>query len=110
MVISGSRGDWDPRLGIDEGGMGKLKRVFEYGDVSASSLWETEKIETRSTASVFGFSSSRTLCNGAFCACSPRDGLFTGDEAACLMTLEGGGVKVDDFVLLGVADPPMRVA
>lgn len=47
--MSGSSGDWEPRRGVKLGGMGKLKRVF-----SASSLAEREKMDTRSTASVFG--------------------------------------------------------
>lgn len=107
MVISGSKGDWDPRRGTDEGGMGKLKRVLLYGDVSASSLGETEKMETRSIANDLGFSCCCCCCSGTLCNATgcPRGGLVLG--GACRITLDGGGVKAGAFALV---DPPMRVA
>jgi len=87
--------------------MGKLKRVLLNGDASASSLGDTEKIETRSTANdfeFFGCSGSERVCNGEDCVRGAE--LFGG---ACRITLDGGGVK-GDFALVGAAEPPTRVA
>ncbi len=93
--------------------MGKLNLVFPYGEqLSASSLFETEKIDTRSTANDFGFSfsfsCSGTVGRGATGSRGGAEGLLCSWEA-CLMTLEGGGENVC-FELGAVDGPPTRVA
>ena len=100
---SGSNGDWEPLRGVKDGGMGKLKRVL-----SVSSPVETEKMETRSTASDLfsllagprGETSSAAWSNSAIASVN-----------ALLRLLEGAVLGNVDFALDGVVPPPpTRVA
>lgn len=102
--MSGSSGDWEPLRGVKDGGMGKLKRVL----LSASSAVETEKMETRSTASdlfslvagLRGESSSATWSSSA-----------NAREKPLLRLFDEGVFENVDFALDGVVPPPpTRVA